>query len=158
MKRYLLDANIFIEAYRRYYQRAIVPSFWEFLTKDEDIYTIRDVKDDIAKGTDNLKDLIKGVRVFQYSDLDFPREIPDFIKDNYTPEHSADFLSKSDFPLVCVAKSNNFIVVTHEALLSPDAQKVSIPNVCREFGVAYRDTFKMLIEKGINLCNYGSRA
>lgn len=31
--KFLLDANVFIEAYRRYYSFDIAPSFWELLEK-----------------------------------------------------------------------------------------------------------------------------
>lgn len=61
-KKYLLDANVFIEAHRRYYAFDLVPSFWLFLTKcaqDNKIISIDRVKYELEKQEDILSNWIK---------------------------------------------------------------------------------------------------
>jgi hypothetical protein len=58
--------------------------------------------------------------------------------------------------VVAYAKTNGFVVVTHEEY-RPDARNnVPIPNVCKQFGVAYVDTFAMLRDLGIQFAQFRS--
>ena len=53
--KYLIDANVLIEANRRYYSLDFAPKFWNFLiesTKEEKIISIDRVFDEIKKGKD----------------------------------------------------------------------------------------------------------
>lgn len=52
---YLLDANVFIEAARRYYGFDLVPQFWEWIMAAHDrglVMTVQKVADEIAPGDD----------------------------------------------------------------------------------------------------------
>ena len=151
---YLLDANVFMEANRRYYQEEIVPSFWEFLKNDKDIFTLEKVKEEIEDGSDNLTTLTKDVQIFKYNISNDFQVISDYIQENYLPEDSEKFFSKADFPLACIAKREDFILVTHEKLLGKGAKKVSIANICEKFNIEYCNTFEMLKKKQINLSLY----
>lgn len=63
----------------------------------------------------------------------------------------AEFARGADGWLVAYAMVNGYIVVTHEQY-APDARnRIPIPNVCREFGVAYVNTFQMLRDLGVRL-------
>ena len=42
------------------------------------------------------------------------------------------------------AKVHDAIVVTHEVFNADVRKRVPLPNVCRQFGLGYRDTFEML--------------
>ena len=53
-KRYLLDANVFIEAHRKYYGFAICPGFWLALVRQHErkrIFSIDKVKAELACGS-----------------------------------------------------------------------------------------------------------
>src|SRR5258708_22013795 len=56
---YILDSNVYIEAYQRYYAFDLVPGFWEFLKQraaEGKIVSIDRVKDELEKGKDDLAD------------------------------------------------------------------------------------------------------
>ena len=151
---YLLDANVFIEANKRYYSKEIVPSFWEFLEKDNDVFTINKVKEEIKAGKDELVEFIDKIKICDKGLNNHASDIAEYIYQTYDPEKSNDFLNKADFPLACIAKANNFIVVTHEKLLGANAEKVTIPNICKNFDIGWMNTFQMLKAKKIDLSNY----
>ncbi len=155
--RYLLDTNVFIEAYRRYYQEKIVSSFWEYLKEEEDIFTLQEVKDEIRKGKDKdtLENLVKAVKIFSYDKpLTNQQMLSDYIYKNYSSEQAGKFLNVADYLLVCVAKEYNIVIVTHENFLGKGAKKASIPNICKEFDIDCVDTFEMLKRKDIDLSKY----
>ena len=57
MPRYLLDANVFIKAYRSFYTPKIAPTFWEKLGNvfiNGSVCTINKVYDEILEGKDWL--------------------------------------------------------------------------------------------------------
>lgn len=54
--KFLLDANVFIEAYRRYYSFDIAPSFWELLEKFAEsgkIISIDRIGNELKKGNND---------------------------------------------------------------------------------------------------------
>lgn len=151
--KYILDANIFIEANKRYYSKEIVPSFWEFLKKDNDIYTIKEVKEEIKAGNDNLFNLIKDVKELKNNNSQQTQKITTYINSEYSKAEVNKFFSGADIHLIFSAVSeNNLKIVTHEKLLSEKAKRISIANICKKFRILYCDTFEMLKEKEIDLC------
>lgn len=57
-KKYLLDANVFIEAKRRYYAFDVCPGFWECLVWHHQgacVESIDRVKQELELGDDDLK-------------------------------------------------------------------------------------------------------
>ena len=155
-KKYLLDANVFIEAKRRYYAFDVCPGFWECLVWHHQgayIQSIDRVKDEFERGADELSEWARSVMpqtcfascddtaaTGQYA------EIMVWVQsqDQFFPEAKAEFAGSADGWLIAYAKVNSLIVVTQE-VLAPDARKrVPIPNVCQAFGVDYVDTFEML--------------
>mgnify|MGYP005896087607 CR=1 FL=1 len=60
MDKYLLDTNIFINAYRQYFPIDFCPAFWSFLEKlnqKGEVYNIENVWSEIARGSD--QDMLK---------------------------------------------------------------------------------------------------
>lgn len=54
---FVLDADVFIQAYRNYYAFDIVPSFWSFLihhANDKKICSVDKVKEELPRGKDAL--------------------------------------------------------------------------------------------------------
>lgn len=52
---FLLDTNVFIEAYRRYYAMDLCPGFWDCLEhycKEAQLLSIDRVRDEISEGDD----------------------------------------------------------------------------------------------------------
>ena len=152
---YVLDANVFIEAARRYYAFDLAPRFWDSLVDHAEtgnICSIDRVKDELVRGKDGLAAWAKSdfSHAFRSTDdeavieayaemmgwVNGQRQFREFAK--------AEFAEVADGWIVAYASVNGLIVVTHEEF-APDVKKrVPIPNVCKAFGVEYADTFEML--------------
>lgn len=151
---YLLDANVFMEAHRRYYALDICPGFWECLAhhcREPRLLSIDRVRDEISDG-DALSSWVKGapdelfVSTADQPVVDAFAQIMTWVQENpqFRDEAKAEFAAAADGWLVAYARVHNTVLVTHEAY-SPDVKKrVLLPNVCRQFGVPYVDTFSML--------------
>jgi len=157
---YILDADVFIEAARRYYAFDLAPKFWESLllhATDGRIQSIDHVKKELERGNDDLATWATN----QFSDAFASTDEDDVIKsysevmswvqaqDKFSDAAKADFAAGADGWLVAYAKSKGCIVVTHEVLDPAIKRKVPIPNVCEAFGVNYHDTFEMLRQLGV---------
>lgn len=75
-------------------------------------------------------------------------EIMDWVQGNtgFRREAGADFAQGVEAWLVAYAEVHGAVLVTDETYQPGAQRKVKLPNVCRQFGVAYRDTFEMLRE------------
>jgi hypothetical protein len=157
-KRYVLDANVFIEAHQSYYRNGICPAFWLALARQHEtkrIVSIDKVKAELLLGNDWLSEWAKdkAPRTFfkQTADKKVSDAFADMMRwvqddDQFTPEAKSQFASVADGWVVAYARANGLAVATHEEY-APDAKKrVPMPNVCLEFDVRYCNTFEMLSE------------
>jgi hypothetical protein len=156
-KNFLLDANVFIEAKRRYYAFDLCPGFWECLSwyhnEECRIQSIDRVKRELERGGDDLRDWVTSVMppaCFVSTNVtsvtDQYGRIISWVQEQsqFLPEAKSQFAAGADGWLIAYAKANNLILVTQE-VRSPDVRrKVPMPNVCEAFGVAYVNTFDML--------------
>lgn len=158
---FLLDANVFIEAKRRYYAFELCPGFWDCLIwhhGSERIQSIDRVKQELERGGDDLSDWVAAVMpttcFASTDDASVTGVFGQMVtwvqgQAQFLPEAKAEFATMADGWLIAYAKANNLVLVTHE-IFAPDARrKVPIPNVCEAFGVAYIDTFSMLKELSV---------
>lgn len=158
--KYVLDANVFIEAKNRYYGFDFAPKFWRCLIRladDGTIASIDRVKDEIAKGNDELATWIKSEfsNAFNSTDdqdisLQF-RDIMRWAQSNiqFSREAKSEFAGVADGWLVAYAKSEDCIVVTQETHIPEITRRIPIPNVCKAFNVEYINTFEMIRRLGI---------
>ena len=157
---YVLDANVFIEAARRYYAFDLAPPFWENLiyhAASGRIRSIDRVRAELERGNDELATWVMGDFSDGFASTDEEdiissyTEVMDWVygQDQFSDAAKADFASGADGWLVAYAKSKGRIVVTHEVLDPGIKRKVPIPNVCDAFGVTPVDTFAMLRELGV---------
>jgi hypothetical protein len=159
---YLLDANVFIEAARRYYAFDLVPRFWEHLIRNAEvgqIGSIDRVRDELERGRDELATWVQEKFVAGFAstdDMDVIRSFAELMtwvqaQGQFTDAAKADFARVADGWLVAYALVKGCIIVTHE-VPAPDARrKVPIPNLCEAFNVPFVDTFEMLRALGIRL-------
>lgn len=155
---YVLDANVFIEAHRRYYAFDLCPGFWESLLWHQGRGRIRSldrVKSELERGKDELATWVRSSvprGCFLSSDDEDITAISSAIfswvqdEEQYLPQAKAEFAEQADGWLLALAKARQFVLVTHE-VLAPEARRtVPLPNVCRAFNVPWVDTFSMLRE------------
>lgn len=154
--RYLLDANVFIEAKNRYYAFDICPGFWEWMdsvcASAVDIGSIRNVRDELITGNDDLAEWAKARHdaawFLKVDDEEtqklFASIAADIAGSGYSTPAQSKFLGGADPWLIAKAKVLGATVVTHE-LPEPHAKKrVPIPNICENFGVPFANTFDTL--------------
>ena len=155
--RYVLDANVFIEAAKRYYAFDIAPGFWRALVQHAQaglLLSIDRVKKEIDKGKGKLKQWA-GHDFHKWFDSTADEAIFDAFRrimewainqtqfsDSAKTEFSAE--DNADAWLIAFALTKNCIVVTEETFDPNIKKKIKIPNVCRAFGVQYRNTFQLL--------------
>ena len=157
-KRYVLDANVFIEASKRYYSFSVCPGFWKALIaqhKNSRVFSIDRVLDELADEGDQLSDWSRTTvpdtffkNTQDQAVIEAFQEMVKWVNSEpqFTPAAKAEFadLDNADGWVIAYAKANGLIVVTHEEY-APDAQKkVPMPNVCLEFNVDNVNTFEML--------------
>ncbi len=155
-KVYILDANVFIEAKRRYYAFDLCPGFWDALLWHQargEVMSIDRVKKELERGKDDLTEwaISKMPEIcFASTDdqavVDRYREIVGWvqIQSHFLPEAIAEFAQSPDGWLIAYAKATGNVLVTHEVLAKDARKNVPIPNVCEALGVNFTDTFEML--------------
>lgn len=158
---YALDANVFIDAARRYYAFNICPGYWQSLIHQHtqrQIYSIDRVKDEMAgKGDGLARWVVENApeTCFESSDTAaiaaVYAQLVEWVNASaqFTAAAKAEFAEKPDAWLIAYAKATGKTLVTHETFNPEIKRKVPIPNVCRAFDVTYIDTFEMLTALGL---------
>lgn len=153
---FLLDANVFIQAHRRYYALDLCPGFWECVVnycQKTRLLSIDRVRNEIADG-DALSAWVKQApdELFasstQQAVADKFGEMMAWVQanDQFHPAAKAEFARVADGWLAAYAQVHGTVLVTQEVYDPNVRKKVPLPNVCRQFGVPYKDTFSMLRE------------
>lgn len=149
---YYLDANVFIEANRRYYGLDFCPAFWDWLLAQHaagKVFSVQAVARELARGDDELKAWTekRGARFFIPPQAHVgPRleQVQSWASSqNYAQSAIAEFLESADHYLISQALADDRILVTHE-IPSNSKNRVKIPNVCEAFNIRYWSLFKVL--------------
>lgn len=160
---YILDANVFIEASRRYYAFDLAPRFWQSLlhhAANGRVRSIDRVQQELERGKDELAKWVEDNFSHAFGSTDETDVIQSFseimtwvqAQSQFSEAAKADFANGADGWLVAYAKVGGFVVVTQE-VPAPDAKrKVPIPNVCQSFGVPLLAHSKCYGSLGCNLC------
>ncbi|NQU20927.1 MAG: DUF4411 family protein [Candidatus Nealsonbacteria bacterium] len=158
-KKYLLDANVFIQAKNQYYAFTIFPGFWKSLIVEngrKSVFSIDRVSAELDKGSDELADWANDAApetFFKKTDdkavFDWLTKILNWVQSEpqYTPEAKGLFAAGADPWLIAYAKANGLVLVTLEEPIPQAKRRVPIPNVCLEFDVKCVNTFEMLTEQ-----------
>ncbi len=160
--RYLVDANVFITAHRKWYPYDVAPNFWKQLVEKgaDRIIVIEQVREEIYKGKDWLLEWYKQ-EYDKFTVLGIPgheviesyKIIIRSVEDNeqYTESAKEEFASSADSWLCAYGLSLGETIVTLETYDSEIRKRVKIPNICREFGIVYIDLLQFMREIGIRL-------
>lgn len=152
---YVLDANVFMEAHRRYYSFELCPGFWECLLhhhSEARLISIDQVRDEIFAG-DSLEAWVKAAAPKGlFASTRDPAVAAHFqammawvqSEPQFQPGAKAEFAQVADGWLAAYAKTHGHVLVTHEEYAREARKRVPLPNVCRQFNVDYMDTFAML--------------
>ena len=150
--KYILDANIFIEAKRRYYAFDLCPGFWSSLLHHSsmgNLESIDRVESELLEGDDLGVWKKQASGLFASTDskivLTAYRDIIQWAQrqTHFTNAAKSEFASAADAWVIAYAKANNATVVTHERS-ARKSTKIKIPDVCEHFDIQCTDTFDML--------------
>ena len=157
---YCLDANVYIEAHRRYYAFDIAPGFWDAFSDwaaQGIILSPLPIYDEIAHTKDQLAEWAKAHKESLFVDPDESTvtaysEIADLAVRHYEPQHVQVFLKGADPWVIAYAKAHDFVVVTMESLKAEQPSKkssliageIKIPNICQRIEVKFINTFDLL--------------
>lgn len=157
---YVVDANVYINAYTHYYRFKFKTKFWDILKRSaanrggRRVVCIDRVKGELVKKTDDLSAWISGLPDDAFEKVDRTDILFHYTKlqnwvtsqTQYFPAAKAAFGNSTDAWIVAYAMAVTGIVVTHEAL-NPDIKRaIKIPNACNALGIRYINTFTMLDE------------
>ena len=152
--KYILDANIFIEAKHKYYAFDLCPGFWSSLLHHNsmgNLESIDRVKGELLEGNDDLAIWSKKVPgLFASTNIGFVltayRNIIQWAQRqaHFTNDAKSEFARAADAWVIAYAKANNATVVTQEMPDPKSRKRIKIPDVCKYFSVQYTDTFDML--------------
>jgi hypothetical protein len=154
-RRYLLDANVFIEAQKTCYAFDICSGFWLAVVRQHQaarVFSIDKIRNELIN--DDLKKWVQRVAGAFFKGTADRAVISAFAgmvnwvqnEAQFTPQAKAEFAAVADGWLVAFAQVNGLALVTHEEYAPDVRNKVPIPNICMEFGVDYCNTFEMLRE------------
>jgi len=150
--RYLLDANVFIQAKNLHYGLDFCPAFWDWLVQNAEsgtVFSIDKVADEIDAGADELTEWRKqqGTELFRATDAAAAAQFGSVstwvTSQGYEPAAINTFLQVADFYIIAHALAGGDIVVTHEVPAS-SAKRIKIPNVCIGLGVRFTTPYEML--------------
>lgn len=157
--RYVIDANILIEAYRRYYAFDLAPKFWtEIVTHVSagNIVCVDRVQAEIAKGNDDLAEWIKtcGCTFAPTTDANTIAAYGKLMQwaaseQRFVPQALAEFAQVADAWIVAFAAAHGDIVTTHEVPNINSKKRIKIPDACQACSVPFVDTFAMLKRLGV---------
>lgn len=158
-RRYLLDTNIFINAYNHYYAFDICPGFWECLEhhcRAGQVMSIDRVKEELEKPPELVSWARRAPDGMFLSSREEPiinifNSVMSWVEESeiFTDEAKRKFAKGADGWLVAYAKCYEAVVVTHEAYRPEAKSRVMIPNVCRQFKIECMTTYEMLRELGV---------
>jgi hypothetical protein len=162
-ERYVLDANAFIQAKRRFYGFEFCSGYWRALQWHQQqgrLCSIDRVRDELVRGGDDLTDWVQqkfGDAAFADTStaavaatfaqmLAWVMAQPQFLDTAKT-----EFQQVADGWLAAYAKINGCVVVTLEEFDPVIKKKVPLPNVCRAFDVEPITPFEMLRRLNVRL-------
>ncbi len=153
-RRYCLDSNVLIEAWRKYYNPAFCAQYWEALDelgKRGSLFIPKAVFEEIARAEDDLavwltESNISKVEVDEPVTLimrDILQVFPQLV-DSTKQRSLAD-----PWVIAHALKEGAVLVTKEEKPTAANSKKVKIPHVCEAFDVRWMNDFDMIQALGI---------
>jgi hypothetical protein len=150
--KYLLDANVFIQAKNQGFAFDVCPGFWrwvEIAAADRRVASVERVGLELRGRDDEVREWseAQGEKLFLVPDqsvLDAMRTISAWVTaQGYRSAAVSEFLASADYYLIGHALAHEYAVVTHEVPRN-QVTVIKIPNVCVGVGVPFMPTIAML--------------
>jgi len=154
IKRYCLDANIFIEGWNKYYSRELSTGYWEILdsfAQDGRVFSPIEVKREILRIDDGLSEWIKPrAYFFREITVEVQEELRRIMGEYPRLVDSTKQRSIADPWVIAFAITEGAIVVTKETPVGLNSRRIKIPDVCNDLGLPWIDDFQFALELGIH--------
>ncbi len=163
---YILDTNVFLEPFKRFYPMDFCPGYWDWLdecVKGSDVRSLRSVYDEMKDAGD---DLSKWAKRHENTGFFMPDDATDIqaayqvvanhvqqttTRLNFRATALPEFLSGADPWLIAAAYARGGTVVTLEQNIPDRRNKVLIPVVCNELDVPWATPYQWLRSSGFKL-------
>lgn len=151
--RYLLDANVLIDADRDYYPLDRVPEFWGWLVYQAEDGTIKvpsEIYDEVVAGTGQLVDWLKDNKdTLVLDDEADPDTIQHVVSEGYAPdltEDEVERIGRDPFIVAYALGFDNEVTVVTTEVSKPSRQRANrqLPDVCADFDVSCTNTFALV--------------
>jgi uncharacterized protein DUF4411 len=162
--KFVLDANVFIQAARDYYAFDLAPAFWQALVDHASngrLLSIDRVRDEIELGKDKLADWVASAFNTWFASTNEDDVLGAYAaamrwaqaETQYSDAAKAEFADtkNADAWLIAYAQAKGSVIVTLEQPNPTVRRRIPIPNVCKAFGITYLDSFSMLRALGVRL-------
>ena len=160
-EKYVLDANVFIQAKRKFYPFDVCPGYWSALChhhSENRVCSVDKIRDELENGGDDLWEWAQStfsVDAFHDSTpaAEVFGEMGQWVmsQQQFTNAAKDEFMAVADGWLAAYAKQFGRVVVTLEES-APDAKKkVPLVNVCNAFGVLTITPYEMLRRLGVQM-------
>ncbi len=158
---YLLDANAFIEAHRKFYAFDLCPGYWEALSAHSllgSVGSIDRIRAEMGKSKDVLwKWVAAELPDGFFASTDDPAVFPHYGQAiawiqgqaRFLPQARAEAADKADTWLAAYAKAKGLVLVTFEKSDPGAKRKVPLPDLCDALGVEHISLFDMLRELAV---------
>lgn len=155
--KYCLDANVLIEAWRKYYNPKFCPDYWKILSelgKKGHIFIPELVYEEIIRTEDELSQWLKTSKIPIHK---IGETVSICLQKIYqaNPDHkklvdNTKARSLADPWVIAHALNENACVVTKEEKITAlNANRIKIPNVCDNMGIRWINDFQFINELGI---------
>ena len=164
MPRYIVDANIFIQAYRKYYPMDVFCGFWEKLKSlaGSHIISIDKVENEILPNGDELAEWCREQLPddFFVESATFIGEYAKVIRtvsasgkytDNAMSQFASDTVADAFLVATTLSSTGDYVLVSEETSSPNSKTRIKIPDVCNLFGVRCINTVDMLRELGVTI-------
>lgn len=162
-EKYLLDANAFIQAKRKFYGLDFCPGYWATLIWHQQqgrVCSIDKVQHEILRGADDLAAWVEqqlGAAAFAGTSTTEVAAVYSqmlawvMAQPHYLESARVEFQQVADGWLAAYAKTNGCVVVTLEEFDPLRRNKVPLLNVCRAFDVETITPFELLRRLDVKL-------
>lgn len=151
---YLLDANVFIQAKRKFYPFDVCPGYWKALCWYQQtglVASVDKIRDELERGGDDLWTWVEntfGKANFQDT-AGLAGEYGPIVawvqaQTQFTQAAKAEFMTVADGWLAAASKAGGHVLVTMEEHKPEAKSTVPLVNVCRAFDIETISPFEML--------------
>ena len=151
--RYLLDANVLIDADRDYYPLDRVPEFWDWLVYQADKGTIKvpsEIYDEVVAGHGLLVEWLKDHKdTLVLGDEADPARVRHVVSKGYAPdlaEDEVERLGRDPFIVAYALDFDSKVTIVTTEVSKPSRQRANrrLPDVCADFDVICINTFALV--------------